>query len=208
MHQLLVHMVQLIEVANLFCENPGSDRYKRALILGRNEVQHGLLSYPTSQYEFTAFTLDKGSQQVTDPILVSTEIIRIAALIFSDMVFFPLPWALGIKLRLANRMRLIWEYGQMRQIAAYLQSTRSELHIWLLWFGCFAAFRSPHQEWFELELLHLFQEMYGQRLWSIEFETVKQILGCFLWWGPVCDLPGEDLWSRIVDRAVASTTSP
>jgi hypothetical protein len=200
-HRLISNIVQFTEIADLFYHNPSWKTLTTFLTLGRNEIQHRLLSLSTSQYDLSAFAVSEKcscSLEGDGPgALVLTELIRLAASIYSDMALFPLPWKSGVKLQLAERMRLVWETSQMDRAAEKnSQIVYTELSIWLLWFGCFAAFRSHHQEWFELELHRVLEVFYGP-LESVTFDTVKQLLLGFLWWDPICDLPGQDLWFRL-----------
>lgn len=202
MRQAIAYMAQLTEVVDMFYQDPKSKALTGFLVLGRNEVQHFLLSFYTSQYDVNAFIVDnKGSSTLDDvQSLALTEIIRVAASIYSDMLFFPLPWSTGVKLRLAGRMRLIWSKSQMDQPAEPAKSLYTDLHVWVLWLGCFAAFRSQHQQWFEMKLYHVLETFYGIEWESATYDMLKQALRSFLWFDPVCDTPGRDLWTRIVSR--------
>jgi hypothetical protein len=199
----LTCMTKLIHLADLYCADPNSALYTRLLVLGRNRVQHALLSSAASRYDPSAFA-PSNDLAATDNDLASTEAIRIAALIFSDMAFFPLPWALDVKTRLAERMRRVWEIGNLRRLVAASKDNYSVLHACLLWLGCLAALGSAHQEWFEVELLHLIGDIYGQPSQTFGFEEVRAVLQGFLWWEPVSGRPSKDLWSRLVDRVAAT----
>jgi hypothetical protein len=193
-------MENLTVVANLWSADMGSVLHTRLLVLGRNRVQHGLLSYWTSNWDPSRFARSDSTQQAVDNDLASAETVRIAALIFSDMAFFPLPWALGVRTRLAERMRLVWVAGDLHQSVAASHDNYSILHACVLWFGCLAAFNSASQEWFEVELLYLFEQIYGQPSHTFDYREVRAVLQGFLWWGTVCNHPSEDLWSRLVQR--------
>lgn len=200
MHRLMTHMVQLTEVADLWTSNPDSGKtLTTVLTLGRNQIQHRLLSYPTSQYNVTAFAPEWASSIPADNTLALTELIRLAASVYASIATFPLPSAAGVKQRLAERFRKVWSTGQMHRPAATPQATtHAELKLWLLWFGCFAAYRSTHQKWLERELRWALRALYGPQ-WeeTVTFEMVKGSLRGFLWWDLVCDMPGQDLWLRL-----------
>jgi hypothetical protein len=121
MFRLLTRMVQLTRQAIVFSlqdAQPTSTSSSGAstslkmlgalftenLVMSRNEVQHRLLSFPISQYptEYFATVSSTGDNSAL------TELTRLAASVFSDMAFFPLPWRTGVKLRLAARMRAVW----------------------------------------------------------------------------------------------------
>lgn len=203
----MAHIVQLTEVADLFYHDPSRKSLTKILTLERNEIQHGLLSFPTSQFDAAAFAVDEKCLSGWNRVLALIELIRLAASVYSDMVLFPLPWRTGVKPRLAARMRLILESSQLYRLAGYTQTAHTELHIWLLWFGCFAAFRSRHQEWFEHELCRVLGVFYRLQWGSVAFDTVKRSLHGFLWWDPVCHGPGQDLWSRLKSHARVDSTN-
>lgn len=176
MHRLITHMIQLTQAADVFHSSPEDRRtIQTVLTMGRNQVQHRLLSYPTSQYSMAAFAVDETNLADPDRTLALTELIRLSAMIYASMTTFPLPWSAGVKERLAERFRSVWLTSQMHRQAQNPEFTtaHAELKAWLLWFGCFAAFRSPQRRWFERELRGTLQAFYGARWEIVTFEEVK-----------------------------------
>jgi hypothetical protein len=189
----------------------------REIVEGRTEAQHRLLSLSPQHLD-----LDDprpGSQHApicTNPDL--EELVRLAACIYSDMVLFPTAWVSGVKNQLSRKMHAIVESSQ---IYASLTNTNTgagdrqyyrhcnllahaELHIWILYFATFGAVRSELQPCFKWLLSKLLEMVYGNRLIQeadegrVVFEDVEGKLEAFLWWGPVCDGPGKEVWGRIV----------
>lgn len=191
-------MVHLTALASLFAANRNSQRYEQPLILGSNQIQHRLLSHPTSQFHVDTFAQDSADPCRT---LSLAELTRIAALIFSDMVFFPLPWSLGVKQRLARRMRHIWENARMARFMDNAQTEHLQLCTWILWFGTLAAVWTGHREWFEAELYQVLQRLYGPDLAGVTFDSMREMFHGFLWWEYTCDLPSQGIWERMLGRA-------
>lgn len=193
----------------------------KTLVEGRNEAQHRLLSFCPGQ------CLDSTSESSTrdgehgvpgDYTEGLEELVRLAAMVYSDMVLFPLAWVSGVKHQLAKRMHTVAQTSQLyhsliepeAQAAAVRGQTsrfaHADLHVWILWFGCFAAIRSDLQPWFEENLGRMLELVYGDRVRSnsdagcVRFEEARAALRSFLWWGPVCDEPGRALWGRVIGR--------
>jgi hypothetical protein len=80
LYTYLVQMLFLTAEAELFRHDLLSMSLARRLVEGRNAVQHGLLSLSTRIEDLR-----------TSKDTALTEMCRIAALIYSDMVLFPLP---------------------------------------------------------------------------------------------------------------------
>jgi hypothetical protein len=198
-YEVLTNITRLTEIADLSLK-PWSAHTKRTLILLRNETMHDLLSINTGHIDLEKFAnTERGS--ISSCRVALTEVIRLAAVIYSDMAILPHPWKLAVKLNHAKRLRAVWKKGQLSQLVN-LPNAHLEVQIWLLWFGCFGAYLSEYQEWFETELHRMMKKKYGDRLDALTFDDVKGLLRGFLWWDEVCDWPGEELWWRIKNRAV------
>lgn len=192
LHCTMIRMSELTRKIEVGADGCVAVSIGKELTLSRNEIQHSLLTCLSRQKSVADMA---AYAELLDQSPATIEVIRLVACIYSDMVLFPLPWTTGIKLRLAERLRLVWETSKMWRLSRGPQLT--ELCIWSLWFGSFAAFRSTHQDWFEIELeLHL-KVLYGDKWAAMTFAKVEKMLSAFLWWGPVCSEPGRQLWSRI-----------
>jgi hypothetical protein len=201
MHRMMEYAIQLTGIVELSFHN-SSTSYVTILSIARSEIQHFLLAYPTSQYGVEAFEANALYSN-----LALTELIRLAACVYSDMVLFPLPWRTGVKLRLADRMRLIWESSALSCHVFHLEKYYTPLYIWVLWFGTLAGFRSHHQDFFEKELRRVLEVYYGAEWGCITFETIRELLRGFLWWDPVYETPGKILWSKIRGMAGGRVSS-
>jgi hypothetical protein len=92
----------------------------------RIEIQHRLLSFPTTSEVFCTenpiseiahsnvrWTTKEIEQSYI--IMAVTELIWLAAAVYSDRVIFPWAWVLGVKAGLASRMRNVYQASGMHQ---------------------------------------------------------------------------------------------
>ena len=140
------------------------------LTTSRNSVQHQLLS------------LDLTNTEGSPNELVIAEICRIGALIFSEMVLFPLPATQRVKPVLAARLKSLlvsWNVecpseAQLRVLA------------WVTMLGCIASTFAAEHDWFLQQLsIHL------STLVVRDWPKLRRLCSTFLWWPPVCDSPGK-----------------
>jgi hypothetical protein len=208
LYQILVRMSSLTQIADeAYVQSKPSPLLIEILTLGRNEIQHDLLSNPTSQYgplDFVPTTpLDRSPpnpRSIPTPIpqLALIELIRLTACIYSDLVLYPLAWSTGVKARLSTRLRMILLSTTPRLPSQCPADTN--LRTWILWYGTLASFTSAHQDWFENELYFHLQMVYGLDFGDrgIGYETVRGVLKGFLWWDHICEQPSRNLWERIL----------
>ncbi|KIX06546.1 uncharacterized protein Z518_04522 [Rhinocladiella mackenziei CBS 650.93] len=177
---------ELLDVLESFCEvTTALDHYYRGgptapelidLIEARNSSQHRLLSQIPAELD------------LSDLEMCLHQAIRLAALIFSDMVLFPLPEAQQVKQRLAPMLR------QTLEACRFLQSweLNAQVLVWALVLGGIATSFSNGQVWFIDQLL---QQL--SALQVLEWSTLESICSKFLWWKPVCSEPGQRLWKEM-----------
>lgn len=178
---------ELLSVLEAFCEvTVALDHYARGgptapdlvdLVTARFAAQHRLLSQlPPPQSNF----LD-GDKSVLHAC-------RLATLIFSDMVIFPLPPTQGVKHRLAPLLR--------HTLQACSIACSWDLHAYvLLWattLGAIAATYTPDRGWYVKQMLEHVENL-GIDHWS----TLDSLCSKFLWWKPVCGEPAENLWAEM-----------
>jgi hypothetical protein len=197
LQEIVTQMSYLTELAYHLHSKGHHGPVAKVLITGRSEVQHGLLSFRTSQLDTMAFNsyMADGDDEKGDLSLV--EATRIACLVFSDMVLFPLPWSSGARPRLARRLRTIWSRSRLSESDDGVKSGIAQLKIWILWFGSLAALFTASQNWFETTLRRHISSELSKTNRPMTLEAVKPVLRGFLWFEPVCDQPGRDLWERM-----------
>jgi hypothetical protein len=220
LHSILVQISNLTFYIDMYVAQMPSLRGKwltQRLILERNEIQYRLLSLPTTILPESSFEPQSHSyQKPADNVTVAlVELTRLAALVYSDMILFPTAYVTGLKHRLAARMHGVAKASQMFDLGitvgammgistAGLRSEHAHLLVWILWMGCFAAYRSELQGWFEEQLGMLVAIVHGtQNMDSgaggdkVGFIELREALSLFLWYGPIFDEPGKMLWDRV-----------
>ena len=145
------------------------------LVIARNSAQHQLLSLPL---------LEIGEE--FDGALM-THICRMATLIYSDMVLFPIPAIQKVKPALALRLKsLLLDWN-----IEFPCRLRLKLLTWATTLGCIASIFEPEHDWF-LQQLNLHLTMSRIQDWP----SLRDLCSTFLWWSPVCDPPGRSIWSE------------
>ena len=154
LRELLVHAVDLTAAIDQYLritQEPSSQPKQpcptwRNLILRRNWIHHRLLSLPR-------LTRHGGATGAPTPMEAIANITRIAALIYSDMVIFPLPYVTQVKPRSAAELRRALNFQAV--VNTWYQPDSSEFLTWVLVMGAIAATETKHRPWFVYKLIDL-----------------------------------------------------
>lgn len=138
----------------------------------RNHIQWCLLSLRS-----------KVSSDDSDEHQILYRAIIIAALIFSDMVMFPLGPALGHRGRLADMLKTTLDDGPRFNL---------NITIWLLTIGGIAAMHTHHDAWFVRE----FVAKTAGILHSTSIPFFHKVMAQFLWWDVECLDNATIFWTR------------
>lgn len=173
----------LLELLEAMCEVVTAlDHYARGgptapdlfdLIEARHTSQHRFLSQMPEQLDLS----DADSR-----VLHAS---RLATLIFSDMVIFPLPPTQGVKSRLAPVLQEALETCDL----LCCWDLHSQLLLWVLTLGAIAATFTDTRSWYLDQLMYHLSALQIQ-----EWPALEEICFRFLWWEPVCGEPGRLLW--------------
>lgn len=144
----------------------------------RNSIQHQLLSLP---FGSDLKEGELGSRSVY-------ECVRLATLIYSVGVTFPLPTMTGVFRRLASRLMI--ELEASRHDPAWVSTSQSLL--WVLVLGGIAAQGTEHRSWYVQNLL-LVSSASKVLTWRQILDEVKT----FLWLDSACENGGRELWSEM-----------
>ena len=136
-----------------------------------------------------------GAEITTADVLVNS--IRIAALIYSDMVIFPLPYVTQVKPHLAANLRKALNHPALKVI--WYQPAYSDILIWALVMEAIAATKTKSRSWFVYRVIDLLDGR-GIGDWNKFLSLVKG----FLWWDFVCDIPANKLWDDILEEKEAN----
>lgn len=165
------------------------------LLRTRNVLQHRLLSLPRREFMLAR-----------DHSIY--EACRLAALVFSDMVLFPLPTVTSVRPRIMGMLRRAIEkwMSLQRDIGAdndniedykdrkAIEEKEDHLLLWITTMGALAAATSAEEAmkaWFS-ESLSRCSARLGITCWN---ET-RRILKRHLWYDGVCDSPGQVIWEQ------------
>ena len=142
----------------------------------RNFVQHSLMSLVPEEQA-------TGEQQ--DPIY---DLCRLAAMIYSLIVVFPLPVQTAPFSKLARQVK-----EQMSHPAVHARWSESpQLMLWITFMAAIASIGINERSWYVSTLDRLVSRL-GIGSWT----EVKGLLLDFLWYGSISDVDGADLWKEV-----------
>jgi hypothetical protein len=150
----------------------------------RNFVQHSLMSLDTAKELY-----DKDTN-MDEPLY---ECCRLAAIVYSLLVIFPLPPVLGPFEGLAEQLHM-----ELTRIGVnYDTAPRSKLLLWTLVMGAIASIGCRQRPWFLSQIQTLSAKM-DVRDWR----QAKEIVESFLWLPSTNDPDGRDLWIEMQDETL------
>jgi hypothetical protein len=112
---------------------------------------------------------------------------RVSALIYSDMVLFPLPPQAGVKPKLADMLRRALDCCTIQ--SCWRGGSHPRLLLWTGVVGGIAASSTSQKPWYASRLHKL-----STKLRIYDWELIKKILSSFLWWDYICEEPAKRLW--------------
>lgn len=154
-----------------------------SLVRARSALQHKLTSL--QPVDMLLATFDDQTR----------EICRTTLLIFSNMVFFPLPHVSGVNTRLVASLRLSIAATGDEFLVQHLG-----LVTWALMIGGIAAFPTENRTWFA-------STFRNNLLWHTDdWNEVEAVLEAHLWWSYVCEDAGKMFWKEVhsVNRSSSS----
>lgn len=147
----------------------------------RNAIQHRLMSLPTDE--------ELASGEVSSPRMY--ESVRLAGIIFSAAVTFPMPPYQGIFRRLAGRLKTVLEESKLDKCWQLYPKTL----LWVLILGGIAALNSEERSWYVRTLAVI-----SQSLGILEWEDVVEEMVPYLWLDSACDTGGRMLWAAVAEE--------
>ncbi|KIW34175.1 uncharacterized protein PV07_00970 [Cladophialophora immunda] len=125
---------------------------------------------------------------------------RVAGLIYSDLVLFPLPPTTGARPRMAGELRVAmenFEVFQAEETAHLDQSTKTEdytcLVMWALMLGGLAALNTPHKRYFVQKM----QEYVVRWPYATDWTAYTSLMATYLWWDYIFAEPVAKLWTEV-----------
>lgn len=169
----------------------------------RNRVHHTILSLPS------AIPATPSSPSIYHhPHKIVYEATRLAALIYSVGVIFPLPAGSSPLSTLARLVQSILQLpsSPSSPSLSFSASTciwasspaASTLLFWILVLGGIAAERRPERPWFVTALGHT-----ARRASIVSWEELRRKLEEVLWFDVACEQPGMRLWGEVEDSLLS-----
>jgi hypothetical protein len=133
--------------------------------------------------------------QLPDPPDLSTadscvlQAVRLASLIYDDMVIFPIPAVQGQKRRQASQLRQVIE--EILVLQAW--KIHHEIVVWALVLGAIASTHTTDRDWYIRQLLRETAFMQCD-----QEEALERLCSRFLWWQPMGSKPLHIIWQEMV----------
>ena len=143
----------------------------------RNSTQHRLLSQIPNPLD------------LSDPGLCVHHAVRLATLIFSEMVILPLPPTQGVKPRLALMLQQTLEACHLLRC----WELHNQVLLWALTLGAIAASYTAQRSWYIDQLLQETSLMQIEDWFALEATCCR-----FLWWKPICSEPLRWVWNEMI----------
>ncbi|KIW35457.1 uncharacterized protein PV07_02153 [Cladophialophora immunda] len=123
--------------------------------------------------------------------------VRLGALVFSDMVIFPLPPPQRVKPRLALALQQTLEACDL--LGCW--DLHGQVLLWSLTLGAIASNFTPQRCWYIEQLLQQILLLQIQ-----DSSILELICSRFLWWKPVCSEPLQWLWDEMFPPSTIEPT--
>ncbi|OAP64808.1 hypothetical protein AYL99_00780 [Fonsecaea erecta] len=157
------------------------------IVFAANEAHHKLASFRPR------VTLDPHKTEYL------WDLCRVAGLIYSDLVLFPMPYTTDVRARLAGELRLYvehFEVFQTEEVISLDQDTKTEdytcLVLWALTLGGLAALNTPHKQYFVRKM----QEYVFRWPYATEWDAYTSLMATYLWWDCIFIQPVAKLWTE------------
>lgn len=177
---VLQNMVDLTIIIDGHCRGAKTIPDMGIFIYRRNALQHSLISLPTGD------DLDVG--EVSSACLY--ESIRLAAIIYSVAVTFPLPPLTGIFQKLATALKNIMESSKFDPCWQLCPQTL----LWILTLGGITAARTAERTWYVQNL-----DAVAGALNLLEWDDVVDNNEEYLWLDSACNSGGSSLWMEVIN---------
>ncbi len=178
---VLQKMVDHTIVIDSHCRGATSIPDTGTFMYRRNALQHSLMSLPPGD------DLDVG--EASSACLY--ESIRLATIIYSVAVTFPLPILTGIFRRLTIALRETVDNSRLDPC----WQLYPKVQLWVLILGGVAASRTDERTWYVQRIAAV-----TRALNLLEWDDVVEEIEKYLWLDSVCDPGGRNLWMEVISE--------
>lgn len=168
----------------------------------RNQAQDDALRTPKMQHNL-ATTHKHRTGDLTEALV--QENVRLALLVYNNLVLYPLHPVCGLADRLARQLKVTLESTQ--RFCPGLWTLHPNLLLWMLLLGGISIESMEmrtEKAWFRTELHQLVLKMFGSKP---SFQDVETSLGDFLWLGWILNDEGEKCYSEAASPGYDSDSS-
>ncbi len=203
---LLPHTQALKRAVNAAAEATAAlDHYHRMgssqtvfadLIDLRNQAQHHALSIPKIHNDLPTSTDKPRTSRLTEALV--QENLRLALLVYNNLVLYPLHPACGLADRLALQLKVTLESTQ--RLCPGLWTLHPSLLLWMLLLGGISIEStqlSDEKTWFHTQLDRLVLKMFDPKP---SFQDIETSLGDFLWLGWILNDEGKKFCLEVVSE--------
>jgi len=188
--EVLRHICDFTVVVENHTEGRWIPRTFTVIIDQRNFVQHRLMSLRTAQ------ELGAAGLAVEEPLY---ECCRLAMIVYSFLVVFPLPPEAGPFEALVASLR-----AELSRATAVARThppapSRWPLLLWIITMGAIAAIGLPERPWFAVQA-----RTAAARMAMGDWIDMRDVLQSFLWLSSTSDPDGRDLWAEMAAGSVPS----
>ncbi|RMZ77562.1 hypothetical protein DV737_g4294, partial [Chaetothyriales sp. CBS 132003] len=121
------------------------------------------------------------------------EPVRLAILVFSNLLIFPVSISAGVAAYLASSLRDLYEHNQVRIF-------EPEFEAWILAMGYIASWGTNDRLWFLVRLKRMIDSLSRSRGEEPSLEAWLDIMRGFLWWEHVCVVPLSEAWADMYNK--------
>ena len=184
---IIQHVCDFTIVVENHIEGRWSPRTFTTIIDQRNFIQHSVMSLKPARELF-----EHGATPEEDLY----EPCRLAIIVFSFLVVFPVPPVAGPFESLTER--LLVALSEIKSCGEPLSS--SKLLLWILVMGAVAAIGLPKRQWFLRRIHDLLQTLAVE-----DWKDMKVILQSFLWLPSTNDFDGQEVWAEMHPTSLSMT---
>lgn len=176
---VIQHACDFTVVVENYVRGRWTPRTSTEIMDQRNYIQHSLMSLPS----YRALSAD---EVYVDE--VHYESARLAVIIYSFLVIFPIPPVAGPFETLTRLLRRESE----QHILKHARRARLHIQLWILMMGAIASIGLPCRPWFLSELA-VYMKMAKIDSW----QDLQAILQTFLWHPGTNNVDGLDIWDDV-----------
>ena len=176
---VIQHTCDFTVVVENYIRGRWTSRTATEIMDQRNYIQHSLMSLKSSsELRVEDITVDE----------VHYESARLATIIYSFLVIFPIPPVAGPFETLTRLLRRELE----EHVLTDGRPERIHIQLWILMMGCIASIGLPCRPWY-LSELGVFVKIAKVNSW----QSLQAILQTFLWHPGTNNIDGLDIWDEI-----------